>query len=725
MRASLPIEFLQKIAEERKLSIFEREAFVVRLSNMDKTDLVVAKILNISRDRYSSRMTGVYKKFNISGKGAGKANTLFFKVFSIYEKKNPYASYDFERKTLKKLVSDTQVKIHQLIENKCASMKILDMNNPVEIQQIFTEVKIRKQIYSNRRVDIDVLNNEKNNNSPQSEKYLVRDKISGLDVVKQYQRLMILGKPGAGKTTFLKHIALLSQRQSDDELSYVPVFVVLKDFCAQEQEQELKDYVFSEFKRWKVDNNNLEILIEKGKFIFLLDGLDEVQDSKVSYVFRQIKVLSQFFPKNRFIVTCRLAAQAQDYKFENFTEVEICDFNNDQVNAFVENWFAEKGKPEKAKNFMSRILKEPKIHELSTSPLLLTLLCIVFEDSGGFPLNRAELYEEGIDVLLSKWDANRDIYRRQIYEGLSRQKKEDLLSYIAFNSFEKNEYFFKQKSIENEIREYVYNLPRSIKSSKNIDVDCRDILRSIEAQHGLIIGVAKGVYSFSHLTFHEYFASKKIVKSVDPDEQKKILSALIEHLYEPRWREIFLLVSCMLPKADYFVKLIKRKNDSLVIDEKIKDFFLWLKRKSDAISVYQKPPYMKSIGQILYFQLAISSSDLKGVKHVESRDFKLDSGLSVVLNQGLNILQDVEFSTGLLESSKGRTFLKKIRDSHNLIYSTLLGSIDVVFDGQLRTVLQTLSDELCPDDNSSQWWGTHGKEWIDRLVHAIVIRLDS
>ena len=60
-------------------------------------------------------------------------------------------------------------------------------------------------------------------------------------------------------------------------------------------------------------------------------------------------------------------------------------------------------------------------------PILLTLLCLEFEDSGGFPNDLAELYRRAINTLLRKWDAKRGIYRDAVYKNLSTQRKEDLL----------------------------------------------------------------------------------------------------------------------------------------------------------------------------------------------------------------------------------------------------------------------------------------------------------
>ena len=43
--------------------------------------------------------------------------------------------------------------------------------------------------------------------------------------------------------------------------------------------------------------------------------------------------------------------------------------------------------------------RNPSIKELANRPLLLTLLCLEFEDSGDFPSDLAELYKRAINTL--------------------------------------------------------------------------------------------------------------------------------------------------------------------------------------------------------------------------------------------------------------------------------------------------------------------------------------
>jgi hypothetical protein len=175
-----------------------------------------------------------------------------------------------------------------------------------------------------------------------------------------------------------------------------------------------------------------------------------------------------------------------------------------------------------------------------------------------FPQNRAELYKEAVDALLKRWDASRRIKREEIYKHLSLKRKESLFSRIAAETFEKGMYFFPQHTLERSISQFVEHLPEA--RGTDIDVDCEAVLRAIEAQHGIFVQRAKGIYSYSHLTFQEYFTAKYIVDNA----KKGTLENLVEnHLFDKRWREVFLLTSGMLDEADEFLMLIKSKVETL------------------------------------------------------------------------------------------------------------------------------------------------------------------
>ncbi len=75
------------------------------------------------------------------------------------------------------------------------------------------------------------------------------------------------------------------------------------------------------------------------------------------------------------MITCRIAAK--EYTFERFTEVEVADFDSKQIATFAQNWF-RRSDPVKADRFIEKLKENKPIQELASSPLLLTLLCLVF-----------------------------------------------------------------------------------------------------------------------------------------------------------------------------------------------------------------------------------------------------------------------------------------------------------------------------------------------------------
>lgn len=127
------------------------------------------------------------------------------------------------------------------------------------------------------------------------------------------------------------------------------------------------------------------------------------------------------------------------------------------------------------------------IKELANNPLLLTLLCIEFEDAGDFPNSRAELYQRATHTLLRKWDATRAIERDNAYKYLSVARKENLLSHLALMTFEKGELLWKQRDVQEYIAAYIKNFPESASVPDALLLDSEAVLKSIEAQYGLLL----------------------------------------------------------------------------------------------------------------------------------------------------------------------------------------------------------------------------------------------
>ncbi len=415
----------------------------------------------------------------------------------------------------------------------------------------------------------------------------------GMDAVKEIDKLFIFGKPGAGKTTFLKYITLQAIR-GKLEPTRLPIFVPLKEFSDKLKKSKMSltlwDYIIEQFDicDFPEADNFLEHLLKKGKAIVLCDGLDEVNEENDlrKDVIQQLTDFSNKYNRNQFIFTCRIAAA--EYVFKHFTYVEMADFDDAQIHSFVCRWFAED--EIKRDKFLEDFEKNKHLHELARTPLLLTLLCFSFAENMAFLSNRSEIYKDAVDALLRKWDVTRNIKRDEIYHQLSPHRKIQMFAEIAAKAFEEGKYLFPQADLEKWIENFLQDLP---KNDQAADIDPEAVLKAIECQHGIFVERAKRIYSFSHLTVLEYFTAKYIVENDDD-----VLKGLCSHIYEKNWREIFLLTAEMLNKRKaekFFTFFQEELNRRIANEEKIIELLKWVNQKADAVQIKCKSAAVRTI----------------------------------------------------------------------------------------------------------------------------------
>lgn len=627
------------------------------------------------------------------------------------------------------LVNEIRQKVKADISNRCGMMRVLDMEQPIEINNIYTSVNILERLSSRRRLRIEEL--RENYDSDNFDRFLLgqvcNQRVPGLRAVKRYDKVMVLGKPGAGKTTFMKRLATLCSRGKFAP-QCVPIFITLKEFSETKGEPDLQSYIGKQWHACSASNTDLSQILGEGRALILLDGLDEVQEADHSRVLQSIKTLTQDFSNCKFVMTCRIAAR--EYTFEQFTEVEVADFDSSQIDNFATKWFVTKQEPEKGKNFIKRLKDNKPIQELATNPLLLTLLCLVFGEANDFPHNRSELYKEGLDVLLKKWDAKRNIDRDQIYKKLSLKRKEDLLSQLAYHTFERGDYFFRQSVVEHQIIDYIRNLPDAKECDEALQLDSEVVLKSIEAQHGLLVERARGIYSFSHLTFQEYFTAKQIVSPVP--QLTAALGNLATHCLEKRYREIFFLTLGMLPEADDFVRLIKQQVDRVIMsDPKLQNFLAWVCIKSESVNATYKTEAIRAYFLALDLARSLARSqtlDLYRVLDLDlaralsfspeidldlAIDLDLDRALYRILYRSLDLVfaheHIIEFSLDLnLDLGLDLAKIIELQSSNNTNISN-----------RLRGLLAQIPDMQNPEDLHN-WWDNFGSDWIEDLRSAMI-----
>jgi predicted NACHT family NTPase len=502
---------------------------------------------------------------------------------------------------------------------QCGYLQLLDLDRPIEIEQIYVDLHVTDRISSQQWRTIDDLQTsdvaEFTPPAPSDSERCYRigsisrttsrepasnPQIASLQTVATYSKLRILGQIGSGKTTCLQHLAIQCYRGNSDTIVLsateseprVPILLALRDFAEESSANgkfSLLNYIQQRcFNTELLDPSMLETLLQAGRILLLLDGLDEVLDRDLAAVMREIRKFSEKYYQNQFVVTCRTAARQR--QLHGFTDVEISPLNPAQIASFAEKWLGAVAYTHPRASILPwqiefvRKLDSPEnrqFRQLTTTPLFLHLACNIFHGQHNSPTQQLAFYKQGLDLLLGKWDEAKGIDRQNLPCSLSLPQKLRLLSQFATVTLEQGEYFFDRRVIEQYISDYLQSLPERDSEPEELQLESEAILASLTTVDGILIERAQGIFSFSYLAFQAYFAARKIVAERDPQGLTSALTRSIAHLIDPRWREVFLLIATMLRSADLLVQLMKQQIDRLIDrDPYLQEFLQWTNQTS-------------------------------------------------------------------------------------------------------------------------------------------------
>lgn len=333
--------------------------------------------------------------------------------------------------------------------------------------------------------------------------------------------LLIVGAPGYGKTSFCRWNALQdAENFSSGQSKIVPVYIPLHQLARRPIRSFENAFLgtLGQSALLGATAASKKAIVE-GRVRLYLDGLDEIPSSA-----KRQQILEMARKGTRRRHNFQVIITARDHVFAPYLDwlprISLGGFEESDIKALVAQWLGRK--TEDSKKFYDQLHRIPALRNLMHTPLLATLIILVFRQTGRLPENRTRLYDVFIELLSGGWDMAKRVLRESEF---GQRVKVMVLKTLAARLHERHRREFGQDEIRSAIR-------ATMSDTKLADWER---LKNEFIEDGLVVKSGT-VLQFPHLSFQEFLTAKNYIGDPNPIRINSALEALLSG--DGWWKEV-------------------------------------------------------------------------------------------------------------------------------------------------------------------------------------------